>query len=45
VDKDKTKDDGGAGRGAGQEATPRHIEAGTEAGDTDARGNLDEDGA
>lgn len=45
VNKDKAKDDGGAGRGAGQETTPGHIEAGTKAGDTDAGGDLDEDGA
>lgn len=45
TDKDKAKDDGGAGRGTGQEATPGHTEASTEAGDTDARGDLDEDGA
>lgn len=43
--KDKDKDNGGARRGAGKEATPGHIETGAEAGDTDARGDLDENGA
>ena len=42
VDKDKAKDDGSAGRGAGQEATSGYTEASAEAWDTDTRGDLDE---
>lgn len=45
TDKSQDKDDGGAGRGAGQEATPGHTEASAEARDTDAGGDLDENGA
>lgn len=39
------KDYGSAGRGASQETASGHTETGAEAGDTDARSDLDEDGA
>lgn len=45
MNKDKDKDNGGARRGASEETSPGYIETGAEAGDTDAGGDLDENGA
>lgn len=43
--KDERNDDGGAGRGAGQEATPGYTETGPQVGTVDAGCDLDAIGA